>query len=396
MNIMTTYEKPPWAPKMLSSQRITALDLVRFIAMMMMVQGHTIDALASPDLMNSNEFPWSWWQYARGFTAQVFLMVSGTVQVFANKRSEDGRLKQETVKRRIRMAILIIAIGYLFAFPANKIWDIFFIEDKYWISFCRANILQLIGVTLFFALLLFKFTRSDKGLGRLSLTLAIIISILSPFVHKVNWFNYLPEFFASYLSFEHGSFFPVFPYTAFLFYGLYLGTVLKRQPAENRTKFIIKWLAPAGVVLIGTGYAVKWFLLDIDLTMHPKTNLGAIIYQIGFVLVGMAFWAFIYTKTKRFSFYYAMFGKRALMVYILHLIVLYGTPWFASIGNIFYRQLSVEWAVFAAIIIEIVTFGMVYLYEYLLNKYEKFRKYYLWILGVVVGYLVLIGNIWMW
>ena len=67
-----------------------------------------------------------------------------------------------------------------------------------------------------------------------------------------------------------------------------------------------------------------------------------------------------------------------------------------SIGNIYYKQMSVEWAIFFAFIIEFVTLGLVYLYELLLNKYEKFRKYYLYVLGGIVAYLILIGNIWMW
>jgi hypothetical protein len=91
-----------------------------------------------------------------------------------------------------------------------------------------------------------------------------------------------------------------------------------------------------------------------------------------------------------------MFGKRALMIYVLHLILLYGSPWWASVGNIYNKQMSLEWTLFFVVIIEFCTFGIVYLYEYLINKYEKFRKYYLYVLAIVGGYLILVGNIWMW
>ena len=33
------------------------------------------------------------------------------------------------------MAVLLILIGYFLMFPANKIWDLPFIEAKYWIPF---------------------------------------------------------------------------------------------------------------------------------------------------------------------------------------------------------------------------------------------------------------------
>jgi uncharacterized membrane protein len=396
MNDIDYYKKPSWAPKMLSSQRITAIDLARFVAMIMMVQGHVIDALLSPAEYNLNEFPWSLWNYARGFTAQVFLIVSGTVSVFANKRLEDGRLKPDTFRRRVNLAFILIALGYLFAFPANKIWDLFFIEDRLLVSFFRANILQLIGVSLLFVIFLYRFTRNDKTLGRIALAIAITISILSPFVSQVNWFKYLPEFIAAYLSFEHGSFFPVFPYTAFMFYGVYLGTILKKLDAEGRTKFIMKWFTLAGIVLFLTGYGIRELLLSQEIYIPTRVNPGAIIYQIGWVLFGMGFWAFIYSKTTKFSFYYAMFGKRALMVYVLHLVVLYGTSWFPSVGNIFYRQMSLEWTLFFVVVIELVTFSMVYLYEYLINKSENFNKYHKQVVVGLVLYFLLVGNLWLW
>jgi len=396
MTDINYFKRPSWAPKMLSSQRITAIDLARFVAMIMMVQGHVIDALLAPDQYNINEFPWSVWQFARGFTAQVFLIVSGTVSVFANKRMEDGRLKPETFRRRANLALILIAIGYLFAFPANKIWDLFFIEERLLVSFFRANILQLIGVSLFFVTLLYRFTRSDKTLGRIALAIALSISVLSPLVHQVNWFKYLPEFIASYLSFEHGSFFPIFPYTAFLFYGVFLGTILKKIDAEQRTKFIMIWVSLAGLVLLATGSGLRELLWNLQVYIPTKVNPGAIIFQIGCVLAGMGFWAFIYSKTTKFSFYYAMFGKRALMVYVFHLVVLYGTSWFPSVGNVLYRQMSVGWAIFFAVLIEFITFGLVYLYEFLINRYEKFNKYHKQVVVGIILYFLLVGNLWLW
>jgi len=388
--------RPSWAPKMLSSQRITALDMARFIAMIMMVQGHVIDALANPIYTPTDEFPWTLWHFARGFTAQVFLMLSGTVHVFANKRMEDGRLTPINFKKRIKTALMIMGIGYLFMFPANKIWDIFFIEDRLWIHFCRVNILQLIGLTLMLVMGMFYLTRSDKGVGRLALGTGIAISLLSPIVHSINAFNYLPEIVGAYFSFEHGSFFPIFPYSAFMFFGLYIGVKLKAVDPDKRTKYLYQWFLPMGLVMIGVGFLLRMELKDLGWGIPIKVNPGAIMYQVGFVLTGIAICAFLYTKTKKLTFYYAMFGKRALMIYVLHLILLYGSPWWASVGNIFNKQMSIEWTLFFVVVIEIFTFGIVYLYEYLLNKYEKFRKYYIYVLAIVAGYLILVGNIWMW
>lgn len=82
--------------------RLFALDLARLMAMLMMMQGHTLDALVNPQLMDLGTFPWNIWQFMRGLTAPIFLIVSGTVHVFAMKRDEQGAMSEETRKRRMR------------------------------------------------------------------------------------------------------------------------------------------------------------------------------------------------------------------------------------------------------------------------------------------------------
>ena len=81
--------------------------------MILMVQGHTIDALANSNSYDVSQFPWSIWHIIRGFTAPIFLVVSGSVQVFANKRQENGKLKSETSKKRLIMALVLILIAYI-------------------------------------------------------------------------------------------------------------------------------------------------------------------------------------------------------------------------------------------------------------------------------------------
>ncbi len=377
---------------MLSSQRITALDLARFFAMIMMIQGHTIDAIASRDFLNIHEFPWNVWNFLRGFTAQVFLIVSGMVHVFANKRLENGKLKPETIKKRLTISFLLIGIGYLLMFPANNIWGLFLVDYKLWLPFFRINILQLIGVSLLMMLASFVLTKNDKQLRILALLLSLTIFILSPFVHSINWFNYLPEFFASYLSFEHGSLFPLFPYSGFMFFGLFLGTIIKQVPSEKRTISLIKYFIPSGIIIAISGYFVKLFIFDIGWVVRPQANYGIILYQIGYVMLNIGIIALIYVMTVKFSFYYALFGKRALMVYVLHLFLLYGSPWWESIGKIYYRQLSLEWTLFFVLLIEVLTFGIAYTYEYFLNSSKAFQKYYKKVIMITIGFLLLIGN----
>ena len=100
--------------------------------MCFMMQGHVLDALVTRDVIVTTELPWSIWHLIRGFTAPIFLMVSGAVHAFATKRDEDGRVREDVIAKRIRWAFTIIGIGYFMMFPAGRVWDFPFVSDAGW------------------------------------------------------------------------------------------------------------------------------------------------------------------------------------------------------------------------------------------------------------------------
>jgi uncharacterized membrane protein len=376
------------------SKRVIALDLTRFLAMVMMIQGHTIAALVSPEHFDSSVFPFNFWHFLRGFTAPVFLLVSGASNVFANKRLEDGTIPRATNKKRIRMAVIIVLIGYLYLFPANRLFDLPFIEPQYWIPFFQVNILQLIGVSLLMLLLVFNLTKNDRQLRKVSLIIAISITLLSPLVHQVNWFNYLLEPFGAYLSFEHGSIFSIFPYTAFLFYGVVLGTYLKGKTASERNTILVKYCAIAGVGFLVLQYPLEWIyeLIPFGINSVAKVNAGFVSMQLGCVLLGVSALTILYAFTTKLSKLYILFGQRALYIYIIHLIFIYGTPWFPSIGKIYAKEFTLTESIIAAVIVEVLTLGSIYLYEKSVTIYPRSRKAYKISIGLVFAFLMLLGS----
>ncbi len=380
--------------KLLSSQRITTLDLARLLAMITMIMGHSLDAIATPAELDITQFPWNIWHYIRRFTAPIFLTVSGAVQVFANKRDEKGNLQNKTIIRRVKIAIILSAIGYLFMFPAYSFFDAFFIEAKLWKPFFQVNILQLIGFSLLFVLFLFLITKKDRTLGIISFSLAIIITIASPFIHNINWFYYLPDFFAAYLSTEQGSLFPVFPYTGFMLYGVTFGTLLKQMDPEKRTKFLIWAGIPIGIVfLIPSFFLTDFFKYEMSFKVLDKVNPGIVLNQIGVVFIVLAFAGVIYTYTKKVSFYYAFFGKKALFIYVAHLIFLFGTGWFPSIARLYPKSISIIPSIIISVIIVLLTLGTAYFYEFTVNKFPNAKKYYKYAFYIILAYFLIGGTL---
>jgi uncharacterized membrane protein len=374
----------------LYTQRINSLDLTRILAMVFMIQGHVIYALASPEAVNVQVFPWDVWNYLRGLTAPIFLTVSGAVQVFANKRDEYGKLPKKTVFRRFRMGLILMLIGYTMMFPAERVWDIFFLPASAWSIFFQVNILQLIGISLILLLGIFLFTRNDRELGILSLIFALTITFLTPTVLDFDWFIILPEFMAAYLSSWKGSIFPIFPFTAFVFYGAAIGSFLKQIGPEKRTKTIIYWGIPAGAVFFSIGYLYNYFTGSGSFSGLTLSNVGVHFIRFGMVLGVFSISALIYLLTSGLSKYYSIFSKRALFIYVIHLFLLYGTVFFNGLARIAPNSLGLADTLIAVFAIEAISLGTAYFYEYAVRKYPNAKRFFMILLGAYLIYMLII------
>lgn len=375
-----------------NSSRLTALDFTRFFAMIMMMQGHVIYELASPSTIDYSTFGWSVWNFIRGLTAPTFLFISGAVNVFANKRLEDGSLGKDIIWKRIKIAIMLLIIGYLLVFPAAKVYDLQFVSEDSWRIFFSVNILQLFSVSLLLLLTLFILTKNNKKLGYVSLFLAFLIVFASPFVHQVHWFDYLPEFFAAYLSSEHGSLFPVFPFSAYLLFGASFGVWLQRIDRNQRNEFLMKtcWKIGVPTILIGYPMMLLFNKVSVPFVDVLRVSPGFFFIRIGLVLTIISIMTFIYNLTKPLGKYYSMFGKKAIYIYVIHLMLIYGSPISVGLAKYFRSQLTLEYSILAALFVIFATLGIVYLYEYTTTKYKYPKVVFRYAVAVYLFYFFFI------
>ena len=56
-------------------QRIVFLDILRALAVMMMVEGHTVDVLLLNEYRSCDYLGFKLWQFTRGVTAPIFLLI---------------------------------------------------------------------------------------------------------------------------------------------------------------------------------------------------------------------------------------------------------------------------------------------------------------------------------
>jgi uncharacterized membrane protein len=374
------------------SNRVPSLDLARILAMLMMIAGHTFFSLIEPSQINTNASPWNWWEFLRGATAPIFLTVSGIVQVFANKRDEFGKLKKATVRKRALMALMLISIGYLLVFPAERIFDLPYLDPKYFQNFFAVNVLQLIGVSLLMVLLTFVLTRSDKSLFYVSLSIAILMTIATPFVNKVNWFEILPYPIASFLDYRNGSIFTIFPFSAYLFYGMAFGIKLKQVEPMRRIDFIIKVSLILTPILYLLGYYVfkiEWDFIK-DTPIPYKASAGYIFTRFFIVTIVLALTGFITKKLLHLQDYFSFFGQKALYVYVLHFFVLYGTAMTPGVHQFYGGASSIALAFANIPIVILGTLLLTFLINQIIANNSKYALAYKFSISVYLVYVLFI------
>lgn len=374
------------------SQRLEHLDLMRVIAMMMMILGHSFFDLVRPNLYSVTNFPWNIWEFLRGLTAPIFLFISGTVQVFANKRIE-GKVSNEIVTKRIKTALLLIFLGYFLNFPVQKAFHIFFVNKTTLIPFLQVNILQLIGFTLIWLLVYFIFTKNNRKLGVISFFTGIIIFTLTPFVHLIDWYQYLPISIAPYFSLNKGSYFPIFPFSGFLFLGAAFGTYLEQFPLHNRAKVIIKKGLLFGLISLLLGIPLYFIIDSLHLPFYVpnKGNPGMSVIRLSLVLILLSVLVAFYEKfLNKIQFVKSSartLGKNALIVYIVHIVILYGLPWYPGLATLYPRQFGILESLSFSFAVMFVSFGIIFHFEKIASQKKILKPLFKY--GLVSIFLLL-------
>lgn len=369
--------------------RLFALDLARLMAMLMMMQGHTIDALVNPQLMDLGTFPWNIWQFLRGLTAPIFLIVSGTVHVFAMKRNEQGAMSEETRKRRMRWAWTILLWGYLLVLPANRLIDLPFAEASAWSYAFQVNILHMTAITLMAVVWLSTNTYSVKSLGIRSGLIAASIFLLAPIVHSIHWFDFLPELFAGFLSTERGSLFPLFPTSGFMFLGVACGSYLHGLSEAQRNTFMRKTIFLVGISAIAIGIGIYQSTYHFARILE-YLNPGSMIMRTGIIILFIGICSYLSILLNRFEKRLVFFSSKSLHIYILHLVLLYGTPWYSSVGRIFMHEASLEIGAIAALLIVTLTPGLIALEQYARENLHYAHATIKYTLAVILAYALIV------
>ena len=314
------------------AQRVIFIDLARALAALLMVYGHAVSALLAPAYQNG---PWyEAWQFQRGLTSSLFLLLSGFAFSIATARHWPSHLTLSgALVKRLRRFGFFVVIGYALHLPAPTLSELTAASPERWRAFMAVDVLQLIGGTFILVQLLVLAVRSRVAFAVVSFALAVMMVLVTPWMWKTQWSSSLPVWLAAYLSPAEGSLFPLFPWTAFVLLGTGFGQLYARWGAADLTRFahFALLLPSAGLFVLYLGMSsIEVFgegpgrFVPGDVTLRWAACL--------LILWGIA------TGTRHISrlpHVFSAVAQETLFIYVLHLCIVYGSSWNPGLSQMF-------------------------------------------------------------
>jgi uncharacterized membrane protein len=328
-------------------KRFPFLDWMRGLAVVVMIQCHTFNSFTRLDTREGGPYVMS--QFIGGMAAPLFLFMAGMTLAFqmeSLQRREASRMDRWLISLRRASYVLLIAYAFRFANWAATL------PHADWHELTKVDILNCMGVGLMVFTVAALFHPRDRA--RVAIAGAIAIAAASPLVSSVAWGN-TPLWLHDYLAPGGGlGHFAIFPWASYIGFGLAAGTVVRRAP-EDRLERTMQWAVLIGMVMIFTGQ----YLSNIPYSLYTKSSFWIdsptlIVIRAGIsylCLAGAYLWT-EYCAGPRWSWMQCL-GRNSLMVYWVHVMLVYGDIW-----KPLKRTMSVPQTVVATILVTLLMIGM--------------------------------------
>lgn len=312
-----------------------------------MIETHVVNALLRPELKSQPFF--SILTFANGLVAPSFLFCAGVaLAITLHKRWNEYIMLRKTFWRYLVRIVFIFVIGYSLHVPFFSLTRMRSLtEQSAWVSFFQVDILQTIAVTLLLLLVLAIAVRKEDRFFWVSVVVTTAVIFISPIVRGMDH-SALPIWFRPYLSSDFRSQFPFFPWGAFVSSGTIVGFWFLRWRESGREKEMIRMLT----VLSVTAIVVSLIAEVVPVAIYPHHNFWRSSPQFFFIRLALvalsatALWAFEQRHAAAHRSVVSLFGQESLLVYVVHLLIVYGYTYRFSFVRLFGPTLE-YWQCFA-------------------------------------------------
>ena len=330
--------------------RLYFIDIARSIAILLMLEGHFVDNGLMDVYRDTNNDIYNAWLFVRGFTSPIFLTITGIVFTYlliGNNHLE--YFKNNRIKKGYKRVVELLFWGYV-------------------VQVYAFHVLQCIGIGILSILILYGIYKVVKIIPLWVYFFFAGTIIFSSYIVISSWPKeyYWPESAPIFIqNMFHGkySIFPILPRMGYTMYGAMIGVILYTYKSKVK-----EWSFILSVFLIGAFlyFFLKDLLLILDgIFAHPIYHLYKVdwLYEcLGMVLIILS----ILIAIEKFigeikPNLFLKIGQNTLTIYILHMVLLYGSITGFGINRVIHKNLT-PWQILPATICFILFFVILIYY----------------------------------
>ena len=282
-------------PRLMGKERAVFVDLLRLVASLQMVQGHTLDGLLADAHRSGPVFEaWTW---SRGLTSVAFLFAAGLSFHLATLTRLDAHLADPLGPRsRFERGAVLIVLGYAMHAPDGPIVDV----------------LQCIGLTLLLLEGLAFATRDARSVVVGAGVLALSLAMIAPAANAVVPSGLIAPL-AHWITPRGGSIFPIVPWAAYMLAGVVCGAIVLPEGARTPRWSSVRRLAIIGVATVGGALVAE----------RAGAAGASWMVKLGAVALVCAVLAAAAIGAPRLPRLFETLAGETLALYLSHVIVLY-------------------------------------------------------------------------
>jgi uncharacterized membrane protein len=293
------------------------LDWLRGIAVLIMIEAHTLDSWTR--VADRGHPVYGWAMVLGGFGAPIFLFLAGVaLALAAGSRQRKGATDDEVAAQARRRAWQIFGLAFLFRLQS---W---LISGGPFSSLLKVDILNVMGLSMLFGALFWGWGRSRWSRAAWLVAAVVAFAMVTPIVREMSLFSPIPDRLEAYFRPVNGrTTFSMFPWAGFLFAGAAIGLWLDtaRTPPDERRANAMLGIVGGALALgaYGASYLPAIYHQSSFWTSSPTfffLRTGVLMLALPVAYAWNALWKG-YSPLQDF-------GRSSLFIYWIHVEMVYG------------------------------------------------------------------------
>jgi len=335
------------------------LDWLRGIAVLIMIEAHTIDSWTLAAERDRVAFGYA--MILGGFGAPIFLFLAGVaIPLMASARMRKGATPAEAAAAVRRRGWEIFGLAFLF-----RLQSLLLSGGAPLQTLLKVDILNIMGPAMVGAAMLWGMARRPAVRFALLAAAAVALTMLTPIVRATPWLAPVPDPIEWYLRPSPGrTTFTIFPWAGFLVAGAALGVVLEMV----REKPMMLALAVIGPATAWAGYAASFLPAIYEQSNFWTSSPTFFFLRLGVLITSVPLAYVVSRALPAVSAPLEYFGRASLFVYWIHVEMVYGV-----MSQAIHKRLTFEQALMAFAVFSVFLFAVAKAKDAVVSRWSKRR-----------------------